>query len=588
MIVRMKKASIVTQSKDADSALKELRACGVLHLEHQRLPKSHDITSIQEDAVLLQKAIDILSDKEFSRCFSCENQKSSTDWKTQALHIVDLKKRLDHLRTFSIRTAAEIEEWSLWGDFDPEYVQRLAEKNIYVTLYRLPAAELANIPQGLIVEKLFVAQGLVHCAVISQEPAKLQFKPVKFPKQGLKVMQMRLMEDERVMEVIASDICKLLIYRESYKKIRLSLLKELEFQEARFGMGTDKDLAYLVGYVPMDLKDKLLNCAKENQWGIMITDPSDDDSVPTLIRNPKWISIIEPVFKLIEVVPGYHELDISLWFLVFLSIFFGMLIGDAGYGAVFFLLTFFAQLKTGEKLQNKSIFVLFYLFSLCAVIWGLLSGTIFGQAWLPVSVKPLIPALRQDKNIQEVCFVIGALHLSIGHIWRFIRKLPSFESLADLGWVFILWGAFFLAKTLILGEELAGMARIFFITGPLLVVFFTSVKKNILKGVGAGLGNLLLNFVNSFTDLVSYIRLFAVGLATVAVADAFNQMAMGVGFNSFFSGLTTAMILFLGHALNIVLGPMAILVHGVRLNVLEFCNHVDVKWSGFSYRPLKQ
>lgn len=77
------------------------------------------------------------------------------------------------------------------------------------------------------------------------------------------------------------------------------------------------------------------------------------------------------------------------------------------------------------------------------------------------------------------------------------------------------------------------------------------------------------------------------GLATVAIADAFNQMAAGIGFNSVGAGIGSALILLLGHTLNIALGPVSIIVHGVRLNVLEFCSHLDVKWSGIAYRPLK-
>jgi V/A-type H+-transporting ATPase subunit I len=119
-------------------------------------------------------------------------------------------------------------------------------------------------------------------------------------------------------------------------------------------------------------------------------------------------------------------------------------------------------------------------------------------------------------------------------------------------------------------------------------VLFTSPQKNILKGLGQGLGALALNLVNSFTDVVSYIRLFAVGLATVAVADSFNRMALDIGFGSFFSGIAAALILFIGQGLNILLGPMSVLVHGVRLNVLEFCGHLNVTWSGFSYKPLKE
>ena len=125
------------------------------------------------------------------------------------------------------------------------------------------------------------------------------------------------------------------------------------------------------------------------------------------------------------------------------------------------------------------------------------------------------------------------------------------------------------------------------IGGGALVLLFSNPQKNIIKGIGLGLGNLLLNLVNNFTDIVSYVRLFAVGLATVAVADSFNRMAIELGFNSVFSGALSALILVVGHTLNILLGPMSVLVHGVRLNVLEFCNHLDIRWSGFSYRPLR-
>jgi len=223
-----------------------------------------------------------------------------------------------------------------------------------------------------------------------------------------------------------------------------------------------------------------------------------------------------------------------------------------------------------------------------AVIWGILTGTFFGHEWLPQWVKPLAPALNDDKNVQMLCFFIGAIHLSIAHIWRFITKVPSSKALADLGWVTIIWGGFFLANTLILARSFPVYGRWLFIIGPILVILFTDPQKNIFKGVGNGLQNFLLSVVNSFTDVVSYVRLFAVGLASVAVADSFNSMAMDSGFNSIASGLLAALILLVGHSLNIVLGPMSVLVHGVRLNVLEFCSHVDIKWSGFDYKPLKE
>ncbi len=141
---------------------------------------------------------------------------------------------------------------------------------------------------------------------------------------------------------------------------------------------------------------------------------------------------------------------------------------------------------------------------------------------------------------------------------------------------------------LILGDPLPQAGKLMLLAGSTLVVFFSQPKKNIFKTVGLGLGELLMSIVNMFTDIVSYIRLFAVGLATVAVADAFNQMAFGIGFNSFLAGLATAMILVLGHLLNIALGAMAILVHGIRLNVLEFSSHLNMEWAGMAYNPFRK
>ncbi|MCK5580108.1 MAG: hypothetical protein KAJ18_02420, partial [Candidatus Omnitrophica bacterium] len=131
-------------------------------------------------------------------------------------------------------------------------------------------------------------------------------------------------------------------------------------------------------------------------------------------------------------------------------------------------------------------------------------------------------------------------------------------------------------------------AKLFFIVGPVLVVGFTSPNKNPLKAIGPGLGDLALNVINTFTDVVSYIRLFAVGLATVAVADATNAMAMDIGFGSPVSAIITLIILFIGHTINIILALMAILVHGLRLNVLEFSGHLNMEWAGFSYSPFRR
>lgn len=588
MIVPMKKVAVITQPKDAATILSRLRSLGVVHVEHKEPPKGTELDMIQEDLSLINQALEILSEPEFVKVAGEKTNITADDPKFIAKHVIDLHKRFDQLGEYSRGIKNTIAEWQAWGDFDPDDLARLREKGIFIRLYQIPAKEIKNLPAGVITKQLFSSAGLINCAVICRENIEIPFQEISLPKMGLTKMRNRLYEDSRLMEIIADDICKYVSYCSSLVKVKARLEKDLEFYQALKGMSGTEEIVYLSGYVPIDAVRLLRETARQQNWGLSVKEPSAGDQVPTLIRNPKWISVISPVFKLIEVIPGYRELDISLWFLIFFSIFFGMLIGDAGYGMVFFILTLLSRKKLGKKLKSASIFNLFYVLSFCAIVWGVLTGTFFGQEWLGGWVKPVIPALRDDKNIQALCFLLGATHLSVAHLWRAILKAPSLVALSDIGWVVIIWGGFFLAKVLILGEDFPELGKWFFIIGPVLVVFFTSPRRNILKGVGSGMGDLLLNFVNSFTDVVSYIRLFAVGLATVAVADSFNKMAMDIGYNGFINGIITTLIILLGHALNILLGPMSVLVHGLRLNVLEFCSHLDIKWSGFAYRPLRE
>jgi V/A-type H+-transporting ATPase subunit I len=380
-----------------------------------------------------------------------------------------------------------------------------------------------------------------------------------------------------------------LSYVKGLERIRKQLQGRLEIAETVNGMADVANMVYLRGYIPFDKQNILQEAARKQGWGLVIEDPSEEDKVPTLIRNPRWVSIINPVFKIMEVVPGYREFDISPWFLVFLSIFFGMIIGDAGYGLIYLLITLYFQRKFSARVKNKTPFYLSYLFSFCAIAWGLMTATFFGKEWLAArSIRPLIPALADDKSLRNLCFLIGAVHLSIAHTWRILTQFPSLVFLAELGWILILWSAFLLARFLVLDIDFPWFGKWLLIPGILLVVLFSNPRRNPLRAVVAGLGTLALNLMNNFTDIVSYIRLFAVGLATVAMADAFNNMAAGTGIKGILGLLIGGIIIFAGHGLNIILGPMSVLVHGVRLNVLEFCSHLDVKWSGFEYKPLQE
>lgn len=581
MIVPMKKVNIIVQAKDAEGAVKKLRLFGVLHVEHVQEPKSKDISVINDDISAIDEALGILSTIKFSGSGGTGQPPISI-----AKHIIDSSKRLDRLQEYSRHLKAVINQYSGWGDFDPQKISFLSEKNIFVRLYQIPQKQLKGLSASVSVKIISIIKGVANTVVVSRGKTDFPFKEMPLPKMGIKAMRQRLAEDMQVVKLIQEDIEASACHKSLLLEFKKKLEAQLLFSQAISGMGLTGQISYIAGYMPVNTEQVLAQAAKKEKWGIVISEPGDEDNVPTLVKNPKWVDIVKPVFKLLEIVPGYKELDISPLFLIFLSLFFGMIIGDAGYGAVYFLITLIMQKKLGNKAKDKKVFLLFYVFSSCAILWGVLTGTVFGQEWyINAGFKPLIPVLNDTKFLQAFCFFLGAFHLSLAHLWQAIRKLPSLTALSDAGWICVLWSAFFIAKALILSDPFPYFAKQLLILGVSLVILCTSLQKNILKTVGAGLGAVALSLVNNFTDVVSYVRLFAVGLAGVAISDTVNSLAAG------FSGqaeIARILILFLGHTINIVLGPMSVLIHGIRLNVLEFSSHANLSWSGVAYKPLKE
>ncbi|MCK9555067.1 hypothetical protein M0R36_04525 [bacterium] len=578
----MKKVNIVVQSKDTSDALERLSSLGLVHVENVESPHSQAVDEVQKDMYMISRAIEILPP-----AAEPSSRENIEDWGKIINEILDLRDYRSKLAEKSVKLQRHIDTWDDWGDFDISLIRRLRSKDVYVYLAELPVKEFNSLPPDIFAEIISKSSGLARCALISGEEREFSFKTAALPDRRLsevkaekKEIEDRLGETNRSLEDYAR-------YRKELKMMLEHLEKEIEFEKASAGMGSQGELSYLKGYCPFDKVGALENAADENNWAVLAEDPAAGDNVPTLIKNPKWIEIISPVFNIIKTVPGYREVDISVVFLLFFSVFFAMLIGDAGYGALILAAVIFLSVKSGNKMKDKTPLFLMYVLSIATIIWGVLTGTVFGQVWIKQTFKPLMPWLTVDSNMKELCFIIGAVQLTIAHAWQAARKMPSVVFIADLGWISVIWGAFCLARTFIVGTEFPVFAGWLFACGISAVLFFTVPFKSFFKDLFPRLITTFLSIIGSFSDVVSYIRLFAVGMASVAIADAFNQMAEGFGWSSAATGLATVLVLLIGHGLNIVLGAMAVLVHGVRLNVLEFSNHLNMEWSGIEYNPFK-
>ncbi len=626
MIVPMKMISIVVLDSLRVASLEQLRNVGVLHL-HSAEPSGEELSRLEELRAHFERALVLMPAGEKKGVKPEADLAACTQAADRVLALTErlreLKEELSRLERSKVTIAD-------WGDFRPADVIELAQKGIRLRLFSMRKDEFAALPgelpvftiketkkNALVAVVQLQSAGAAEAGTVDADAAEVD---TAIPGIETPLPQAGLSEIHEDMERARSELADIdeqwARLSESQALIQSGVHKLdvlIEFESARAGMGVDGPLAYITGYAPAETVADLEETARAQGWALLVQEPDEEDPVPTLVKTPRWIGIIQPVFDFLGTVPGYREFDISFWFLLFLSIFFAMIIGDAGYGVLFLGLSIFARLKL-KKAPAEPFFLLF-VFSACTIIWGSLTGTWFGARQLvgpgsPLSmlVVPTIasfPSTGVDSGemIKQICFMLGTLHLTIAHIKSFVRNLPRLRAFAQLGWLSVVWGMYFLIQVFVMARDFSepaigllpgiSLMHAFLVPvafGLLLVILFGEQKGSFLKGVGLGLAWFplrLLNAVTAFSDVVSYIRLFAVGLATVKVAEAFNVMALGVGFGGPLTGVGAALILFLGHALNIAMGSLSIIVHGVRLNVLEFSTHIGMEWTGIPYKPFR-
>lgn len=601
MIVKMKKLTLLCLAHARAETLAALRGLGVLHVKPVVHPAGSGLEDAREKAAGLRRILEAIPAP------TGEPKPTGRDAWTVVSETSDLldgrkdwQERLDVLR-------AEIARTEPFGPFDPASVKALARKGVVLKLYRASAKSMLPLPDGVTAQKLAVRKNDAYWAIFAHAPfewagADEQKLPEDSP--------VELQAEADLLQTGIAGIDKELAVAAGDRRLVEDLLAhaeaEVRLQEVRAGMGSAESISYVQGFVPADDVEKVRGAAVKQGWGLVVEDPGPQDDVPVKLHPPRWASPIKAVFQGINILPGYAEADVSVVFMLFFSLFFAMIIGDAGYGAIFLGLSFLMRKKL-----PKDAFRLLLVTSTCTIVWGLVTGTIFGinpeilaKAGLnKIQIPFLTDPARSAQNIMGLCFLIGAVQITIGHLWNVVDLLKEKKpkALEQFGWILTTWFMFLLADDMVLkgnmvsylGLSEPALAALWkgmgyaMIAGVVLIILFMMPPKEIKDG-WFNLALLPLNLVSNFTDVVSYVRLYAVGTAGFAVANAFNNMIFPGGDVSLVGLLLGAVLAFLAHTLNILLAVMGVLVHGIRLNTLEFSNHKGISWSGSAYRPFEK
>ena len=634
MIVSMKKVSIVVLSRERKEALRHLKKVGVMHLESLE-GSGETLSEYKEEASRAFSAAAILEEIKNPKKVTKVSNLSDSELSKKCAMVIELSERKKKLLEEIASDSAELERLSAWGEVDPDDFSYLDGKNVSLRMFEIPEAkydELSDELKTVLVNRFRKIARFLLIDAPSERPSSLPPEAFAVPLPGVstKKIKEKIESSRREISSIEKTLSGETVYRTQIESLIKKLEKDIQFENVYSGMGKesgdkDTDLAWLTGFVPVDSIAAFKASCAENSWAYAVSDPSEDDEVPTKLKNNPLVSLIYPLTDFLGTVPGYREYDISGWFLLFFTVFFGMIFGDGGYGLLVFALGLFMALK-GAKKGGSPLAGLVTLLGLSTVVWGTVTCTWFGltpeqlPSWLKgLSVPPISNAysdvnwlpfwtsdpskgtLTTAQNLQIFCFTLAFLQLSVAHFKGIARNIAgkSLKWIGEFGSLLQLWGMFYVVLSMVVSSTIFGFSEIIYgvPVGKVSVALvgvgfsmsfvFSNYEGNIGESIMAsvkGIISVLLGVVNVFSDIVSYIRLWAVGLAGAAISNTVNSMA-GPLLGHAITFLAFVVLILFGHGLNMILNLLSVIVHGVRLNTLEFSTHLGMSWSGFKYSP---
>jgi len=592
MITPMSRVVVVATDASKEETLNSLREWGLLHVMPLQNPENEHVSIAKAALLNAEKVLEALPSKPSGSTEDLEEH----NLLPQISGIMHSKKEAEEALA---KSSAELKRVEAFGEFNPKSIRKLQKHNINIKLYSAEEKAYKGAGENFAVKEFKRANGQVFFATFSEGIVNLPYAEIPLPSKSIA----ELKEDKDSAEkTIAECEKRLAAYAGKKNKVGELVVKasdELAFKVAGAGMHSEIGVCFIQGYCPKEKLASLRGLAAKNGWGIRAQEPSEDEAVPTLLTHKKVVKPIDALYSVLGITPGYREIDVSSVFLCFFSIFFAMIVGDAAYGLLFAGITFFASKKFKDAPRYPFHFL--YLMSGCTIVWGILNASYLGlntegeamlvpavldilkASWAPEGLKNLASWIRDSDNTKFLCFVLAVIHLTIAHIWNaWAHRSEKSTVVSQIGWLCTTWMMFFLARNMVLGHEFPQEILYVGIGGAVLIVVGA-----VLKAEWFSIGMLPLNLVSNLVDVISYIRLFAVGMAGYSVANAFNNMVAPL-FGSVPGAIGAALILLLVHALNVALAAMGVAVHAVRLNTLEFSNNIGVEWSGNAYTPFKR
>ncbi|OJJ12546.1 V-type ATP synthase subunit I [Alphaproteobacteria bacterium AO1-B] len=590
-IVPLTKVSLIGVLEDKEKVLEAAQAFGALHLiplsdaqkELEAVPAGTGREAVEALRWLMDAPVQRLQVTDPST-FDL-NETVSRSVENRQL-IKDCEDRLARLKK-------RIHDVEPWGEFNFTDLENLKGNRLW--FYVVPTGKLREIdPSDKVLEVVHADAYRAYVVVLSPDEPEVGDMPVP----RVHVGAVSLSTLKKHCEEAAIELEELQLQRQALTKWRFLLASNLAAardQAARHRAGLETGDAgrvfVLQAWARQDQVEEIKALAGEIGVAAVFDDVTAEDQPPTLLENRPGLAAGEDLVEFYQT-PGYRDWDPSVIVYISFVIFFGMIMTDAGYGLLILALLYLFRNRFGHSEQGRRLLRMAMWLMVSTAAFGVATGSYFGIAPPDGSflAKLKVLHLKDVDTMMKITLTIGVVHIVLANLMRSFNETTPSGRFQPLGWCLVALGG--LATFLGQGTAFATLGPGAIVAGLLTVGFFGSDRKvNSLSSGGMrvfdGLASLA-RVVNIFSDVLSYMRLFALGLAAASLAETINTLSgqlndavPGVGL------LIAILVLIIGHSINIGLGLIAGCVHGLRLNVIEFFNW-GLKDEGTAFRPFKK
>ena len=586
MITKMKKYTFLVFHRDYETFLTQLRDIGVVHVTQKA-------AGVMDNDETLQAALQ--HEDELRKLI----QQGAPD---------QLIQERDQVQQRIADTQNAAQQVAVWGDFDGARIQALKDAGYTLRFFVCPTNAYKE-EWGIAVNNAEGKTYFVQVALPNTNNENYETTATELPAPEKSAAQFA-QEAEHLNGLLAAANARI----EAWQLANMERLQQ-ELNEARqqidwqrVHLSTDKlaegALCLLEGFCPIDKEPELNAMLAQAQVYYEESTPTVEDNTPIELKNNFFTRLFEPITRLYSL-PNYAELDPTPFFAPFFMLFFGLCLGDGGYGLLI-LLAGIAVILKAPKLKEWGWLGVFM--GLTTMIVGILTGVFFGINLEEVAVLAPVKQYFITETNATVHFMGGSYHpmmvfailigifqilFGMGFKVVKITLRDGFKYAAyDCAWLvalvtLIVW--FALAGSL----STIGLYCIYAVLGicALFILFYSNPdKKILLVNIGGGLWGTYNMVSGLLGDILSYIRLFALGLAGGILGNVFNALALQAGGNlpAWIGWLPTLLILVFGHSLNFALCLISSVVHPMRLTFVEFYKNAGFEGGGKEYQPFKK